>query len=64
LETAFDLESGRLANERKILAGYGNMSAPTVMFVLNEGLKENFTGRRFVSALGPGFTAGFLTMLQ
>ena len=64
LETAFDLESGTLANERKILAGYGNMSAPTVLFVLNEGLKENFTGRRFVSALGPGFTAGFLTMLQ
>ena len=64
LETAFDLETGRLANERKILAGYGNMSAPTVLFVLNEGLKENFTGRRFVSALGPGFTAGFLTMLQ
>jgi alkylresorcinol/alkylpyrone synthase len=64
IETAFDLESGRLADERKILAGHGNMSAPTVLFVLNEGLKENFSGRRFVSALGPGFTAGFLTMLQ
>ena len=64
IETAFDLETGRLSDERKILAGYGNMSAPTVLFVLNEGLKENFTGRRFVSALGPGFTAGFLTMLQ
>ncbi len=64
LETAFDLETGKLADERKILADYGNMSAPTVLFVLNEGLKENFTGRRFVSALGPGFTAGFLTMLQ
>jgi alkylresorcinol/alkylpyrone synthase len=64
IETAFDLETGRLADERKILAGYGNMSAPTVLFVLEQGLKENFTGRRFVSALGPGFTAGFLTMLQ
>jgi alkylresorcinol/alkylpyrone synthase len=64
IETAFDLESGKLVDERKILAGYGNMSAPTVLFVLNEGLKENFSGRRFVSALGPGFTAGFLTMLQ
>lgn len=64
IETAFDLETGKLADERKILAGYGNMSAPTVLFVLNEGLKENFTGRRFVSALGPGFTVGFLTMLQ
>ena len=64
IETAFDLETGRLTDERRILANYGNMSAPTVLFVLNEGLKENFTGRRFVSALGPGFTAGFLTMLQ
>ncbi len=64
IETAFDLEKGKLVDERKILAGYGNMSAPTVLFVLNEGLKENFSGRRFVSALGPGFTAGFLTMLQ
>lgn len=64
IETAFELETGRLTNERRILANYGNMSAPTVLFVLNEGLKENFTGRRFVSALGPGFTAGFLTMLQ
>jgi alkylresorcinol/alkylpyrone synthase len=64
IETAFELETGKLRDERKILAGYGNMSAPTVLFVLNEGLKENFCGRRFVSALGPGFTAGFLTMLQ
>ena len=64
IETAFELETGTLSDERKILAGYGNMSAPTVLFVLNEGLKENFSGRRFVSALGPGFTAGFLTMLQ
>ena len=64
LESAFDLETGTLVNERKILAGFGNMSAPTVLFVLNESLKENFSGRRFVSALGPGFTAGFLTMLQ
>ncbi len=64
LETAFSLEQGSLVNERKILSGFGNMSAPTVLFVLEQGLAENFTGRRFVSALGPGFTAGFLTMLQ
>lgn len=64
LETAFSLEQGQLQNERKILAGFGNMSAPTVLFVLEQGLAEDFTGRRFVSALGPGFTAGFLTMLQ
>ena len=27
-------------------------------------LAEDFSGRRFVSSLGPGFTASFLTMLQ
>jgi alkylresorcinol/alkylpyrone synthase len=64
LETAFSLRQGSLVNERKILENFGNMSAPTVLFVLEQGLAEEFTGRRFVSALGPGFTAGFMTMLQ
>jgi alkylresorcinol/alkylpyrone synthase len=64
LEQAFSLEQGQLQDERAILAGYGNMSAPTVLFVLERGLAEPFAGRRFISALGPGFTASFLTMLQ
>ena len=54
IETAFDLESGKLADERKILAGYGNMSAPTVLFVLNEGLKENFTRPPLCFSAGTG----------
>jgi len=64
LEQAFSLEQGQLQDERAILAGYGNMSAPTVLFVLERTLAGPFTGRRFISALGPGFTASFLTMLQ
>ena len=64
LESAFELDQGSLQNERDILAGYGNMSAPTVMFVLKEALKEKTSGRRFVGTLGPGFTASFMTMLQ
>jgi alkylresorcinol/alkylpyrone synthase len=63
LESAFNLEQGLLQNERKILAGFGNMSAPTVLFVLEEAMKTPFNGRRFLSALGPGFTASFATML-
>jgi predicted naringenin-chalcone synthase len=35
-----------------------------VLFVLQRALEEKFTGRRFISSLGPGFTASFLTMLQ
>jgi alkylresorcinol/alkylpyrone synthase len=64
LETAFELEDGKLENERKILAGFGNMSAPTVLFVLAESLKLPEQGRRFIGSLGPGFTASFVTLLQ
>jgi alkylresorcinol/alkylpyrone synthase len=64
LETAFELAEGQLQNERKILAGYGNMSAPTVLFVLKEALAQPWSGRRFIGSLGPGFTASFMTMVQ
>lgn len=64
LEQAFELEQGSLQHERDILSGYGNMSAPTVLFVLARGLAEKTAGRRFISALGPGFTASFITMLH
>jgi alkylresorcinol/alkylpyrone synthase len=64
LETAFGLSEGSLADERAVLADYGNMSAATIMFVLDRALGRGFRGRRLVSALGPGFTASFLTMLH
>jgi alkylresorcinol/alkylpyrone synthase len=64
LESVFEMQDGTLANERKILAGYGNMSAPTVLFVLQEALKQKSKGRRFVGSLGPGFTASFMTLLE
>jgi len=64
LESAFELEQGCLQNERRILAGFGNMSAPTVLFVLKDAIAEKTAGRRFVGSLGPGFTASFATLLQ
>jgi alkylresorcinol/alkylpyrone synthase len=64
LEPAFELDDGRLVNERRILAGFGNMSAPTVLFVLEECLKTPTKGRRFLCALGPGFTGSFMTMVH
>lgn len=63
LEETFGMASGTLGRERDVLSGYGNMSAPTVLFVLERALQEPFNGRRMLSALGPGFTASFLTML-
>ena len=64
LEDAFNIEQGRLVNERAVLRDFGNMSAPTVLFVLERELAAPRSGRRFVSSLGPGFTASFITMLH
>ncbi len=64
LESAFELGDGQLVNERRVLAGYGNMSAPTVLFVLQECLVAPTKGRRFMCALGPGFTGSFMTMVH
>lgn len=63
LEQAFKLEQGRLQDEREVLADYGNMSAATVLFVLEKGLKAKTKGRRLLATLGPGFTASFMTLL-
>src|SRR5215471_16002525 len=65
LEYAFGLPPGALAEARAVLRDYGNMSATTVMFVLERILaKARATGqyweRALMTALGPGFTAGFL----
>lgn len=62
LEEALGLMPGTLALEREILREYGNMSAATVMFVLERALARGLGGRSVATALGPGFTAGFLML--
>ena len=62
LETAFGLSRGALNREREVLRDFGNMSAPTLLFVLERALQSGLAGRGFLSALGPGFTASFLTV--
>jgi len=62
LEKSLDLGQGALTFEREVLADHGNMSAPTVLFVLDEALKAKTTGRLLLTALGPGFTATCLSM--
>jgi alkylresorcinol/alkylpyrone synthase len=62
LEAALELQTGTLIDERRVLRDYGNMSAPTVMFVLERALKGGFSGPAVLSALGPGFTASFLAI--
>jgi alkylresorcinol/alkylpyrone synthase len=64
LEVAFEVDATRLAESREVLRDFGNMSAATVMFVLERTLASKEPWRRaLVSALGPGFTAGF-TLLE
>ena len=62
LETVFRLPQGALNKEREVLRDYGNMSAPTVLFVLKQALLSGLPGRSLVAALGPGFTGSFLTL--
>ena len=62
VETALELQTGTLTDERGVLRDYGNMSAPTVLFVLERALERGFSGRAVLSALGPGFTASFLAV--
>jgi len=59
LEKVFDYPKFGLDAERRVLAGYGNMSAPTVLFVLEDLLRTDQQGDLLTSSLGPGFTAAF-----
>ena len=63
VEAALELQTGTLLDERHVLRGYGNMSAPTVLFVLDRALDRGFSGSAVLSALGPGFTASFLALV-
>ena len=62
IEVALELQKGTLRDEREILRGYGNMSAPTVLFVLERKLQRGLRGSAMLSALGPGFTANLLVL--
>ena len=63
LEAALDLGQGALDAEREILAEHGNMSAPTVLFILERLRRKGLPRRSALSALGPGFTASTVTLL-
>jgi alkylresorcinol/alkylpyrone synthase len=62
LETALALHQGTLDGERQIIADYGNMSAPTVLFVLEQARAEGLPARSLLTALGPGFTASCVAL--
>jgi alkylresorcinol/alkylpyrone synthase len=66
LEHAYGVAPGSLADSRAVLTEFGNMSAVTVLFVLERALREGALTqpwrRALLSAMGPGFTAAFVTL--
>ena len=65
IEGALWLNQGELNLEREVLRDYGNMSSPTVMFVLDRLLKQGLPDKVMMTAFGPGFTcAGLLLEAQ
>jgi alkylresorcinol/alkylpyrone synthase len=62
LERALSLAEGSLDHERVILADYGNMSAPTALFVLERLIEAGLASRTLLTAMGPGFTASCVSL--
>jgi alkylresorcinol/alkylpyrone synthase len=62
IETALALDQGTLDHERRVIADYGNMSAPTVLFILERALAKGLPARSLLTALGPGFTASCVSL--
>lgn len=64
LEQTLSLERRTLDHERAVLADYGNMSAPTVFFVLERMLQEGLPERTALTALGPGFSTHCISLTR
>jgi predicted naringenin-chalcone synthase len=56
----FDLKNNELASAYHVLKNFGNMSSPTILFVLKELIKTNERKTSgdiiFTAAFGPGLT--------
>lgn len=63
LESVFQLPIGNMKESRDILKNFGNMSAPTVLFVLEKAMENDIRGRSLLSTFGPGFTTA-MTLLE
>lgn len=62
IETALHLNQGELNIEREVLRDFGNMSAPTVLFVLERLVQQGLPKRTLMTAFGPGFTCAGLML--
>ena len=62
LETTLALDQGTLEHERDVIAEFGNMSSPTVLFILERARARGLPARSLLTALGPGFTASCVSL--
>lgn len=62
IEAALSLPRGNLDDERSIMRDFGNMSAPTVLFVLERAIARGLPPTTVLAALGPGFTASYAAL--
>lgn len=64
-QESLEIPSGKLDLSEKVLRENGNMSSCTVLYVLDEFLRENRIGSGetgLISALGPGFSSELLVL--
>ena len=59
VESALDLGEGELRHSWDVLRDFGNMSSPTVLFVLARTLADRASGKHLMAAFGPGFSISF-----
>ena len=62
IEAALSLDTGTLDLERGVMRDFGNMSSPTVLFVLERAIAAGLPPQAMLAALGPGFTASFVAL--
>ncbi len=56
VETSLELDSDSLNESYEVLKNFGNMSSPTILFVLKKMMESDKTGNIFAVAFGPGIT--------
>jgi len=63
---SLDIEPERLLPAHQVLQAYGNMSSPTVLFVLEKQIEHSWQSgeKGLVAALGPGFSCELLYLQQ
>ena len=62
IEASLKLPTQSLDHEREVLKRFGNMSAPTALFVLERVLARPLPEKSLLVALGPGFTVATVTL--